>query len=126
MNPSGFGKYVLNALVTAIAGRAVEIAKAELADAKLEVETKVKGLSVGLGLLAAAVGAVGVGLVMLIISGTIALSKVWEPWLSTLVVGGSLVVIAIILGSIGAYKVNRNKNLKPERAIANLQRYFGR
>lgn len=126
MDTAGIGKSILNALMTAIAGRVLGILRTELEDAKLEVKTKAKGLGVGVALVAVAFGLLGVATVMLIISGTIALAEVWPAWLATLVIGGGLLLIAILLASIGAYKVNKNKNLKPERAIANLQRYFGR
>lgn len=126
MKPAGFGSSVLNALMTALAGRVLDILRTELEDAKLEVTTKAKGLGVGAALVAAAAGLLGVAAVMLIISGTIALAEVWPAWLATLVVGGGLLVIAAILAAAGASKVKKNKDLRPQRAINNLQRYFGR
>lgn len=126
MKSAGFGSSILNALMTALAGRVLDILRTEFEDAKLEVKTKAKGLGIGAGLVAIAAGLLGVAAVMLIISGTIALAEVWPAWLATLVIGGGLLVIAVILASIGAYKVKKNKDLRPQRAIDNLQRYFGR
>lgn len=120
------GSTILNALLTALAGRVADILRTQYEDAKLEVQTKAKGLGIGAGLVAIAALMLGVAAVMLIISGTIALAEVWPAWLATLVVGGSLLLISIILIAVGAAKINKNKDLRPTRAIATLQGYFGK
>ncbi len=126
MPNGGFTKYLANALVAAVAGRAAGILRTEVEDAKLEMQTKAKGLGIGAALIAvAAAFAFFAGLVLLA-AAVAGLATVWPVWLSALVIGGGILLIAGILIAIGAAKINKNKNLKPERAIANLSRYFAR
>lgn len=126
MNSAGFGKYVVNALMAAAAGRVSGILRAELEDAKQEVQDKAKGIGIGAALVAAATGFLFFASLVLLAAAVIGLAEVWPAWLAALTIGGGLLLIAAILIAIGAAKINKNKNLKPERAIANLNKYFAR
>ena len=125
MKTGGFGKYLVNALVAAFAGQAVGILRTELDDAKTEMQEKAKGIGIGVGLVAAATSFLFFSLAVFLAAAVIGLAQVWPAWLAALVVGGGLLLIAGILIGVGVSKIKENKDLKPERAITSLRRYFG-
>jgi VIT1/CCC1 family predicted Fe2+/Mn2+ transporter len=123
---AGFGKYVVNALVAATAGRVTGILRSELEDAKEEMQTKAKGLGIGAALVAVATTFLFFATGVLLTAAVIGLAQVWPAWLAALVVGGALLIIAGIFIAAGASKINKNKDLRPERAIAHLTKFFAR
>ena len=125
MKSGGFGKYVLNTLVTLVAGRAMGVVREELDEAKQEIQEKAKGLAVGVAVLGAAAVLMFFTTGVLLAAAVLGLATGWPAWLSALVIGGGALLIALILLGVGVSAINRNKNLKPERAIRNLRRYFG-
>lgn len=124
MNTASFGKYLVNALVAAVAGQAVGIVRTELDDAKTEMQEKAKGIGIGVGVVAAALSFFFFATAVFLAAAVIGLAQVWPAWLAALVVGGGLLLIGGIMVAIGASKIKKNKDLKPERAITNLRRYF--
>jgi hypothetical protein len=126
MKSTGFGKYVVNALVAAAAGRVTGILRTELEDAKLEMQETAKGIGIGAALVGAATGFLFFATAVIVAAGVIGLAQVWPAWLAALTVGGGLLLIAGILIGVGMAKINKNKNLKPERAINNLGKFFAR
>ena len=124
MNTANFGKYLVNALVTAAAGRAAGILRTELEDAKVEVQEKAKGLGIGAAIIAAAGAFLFFATGILLAAAVLGLAEVWPAWLAALVIGGVVVLIAGILIAIASSMIKKNKDLKPERAITNLRRYF--
>ena len=126
MSRGSFGKYLGNALFAAVAGRAATIVRTEVEDAKQEIQTKAKGLGVGAVLVIVAGAFALLSLALMMVAAVVGLANVWPLWLSALVIGGGFLLIAGILIAVGMSAINKNKNLKPERAIANLNRYFGR
>lgn len=123
---SGMAKSLVDALVAALAGRILSVLKTEVENAKEEFQLKLRGLLIGVVVLLVAVGFLCFGVTALLIAGIAALSTIWPLWQAALVVGGGAVVVAGILAWIGGVKVNRNKNLKPERAIANIRGLVGK
>jgi uncharacterized membrane protein YqjE len=121
MSDSNFGKMFVNTIVTAVAGRWISEIKTEVEIAKIEL--KVKGKELGKGaamLLIAAVFAFF--LVLVLLAAAIAgLSEGMPVWAASLIVAGVLLLWVLFLGIWGAYKVNKNKDLKPERAINNIK-----
>ena len=126
MKSAGFGKYVVNALVAATAGRVTGILRSELEDAKVEMQTKAKGLGIGAAFLGMAMAFLFFASGVLLAAAVMGLAQVWPAWLAALVVGGSILVFAGIFIAIGAAKINKNKDLRPERAIAHLSKFFAR
>ncbi len=124
MNTARFGKYLVNALVAAVAGQAVGIMRTEIDDAKTEMVQKAKGIGIGVGLVAGAASFLFFATGTFLVAAVLGLAEVWPAWLAALVVGGALLLIGGLLVAIGAAKINKNKDLKPERAIKNLRRYF--
>lgn len=126
MKSGGFGKYIVNALMAATAGRVTGILRSELEDAKEEMRTKAKGLGIGAALVGVAMTFLFFATGILLAAAVIGLSQVWPAWLAALVIGGAILVIAAILIAIGAATINKNKDLRPERAIAHLSKFFAR
>ena len=124
MNTARFGKYLVNAVVAAVAGQAVGIMRTELDDAKTEMQDKAKGIGIGVGLMVGAASFFFFALGVFLAAAVMGLAEVWPAWLAALVVGGGLLLIGALLVAIGAFMVKKNKDLKPERAITNLRRYF--
>jgi hypothetical protein len=126
MNTSSLVSSIVNALLTALAGRITLVLKTEFNNAKEEVRIKARELTMGVWLIGIGLAFAFFTLAILITGAILALSKVWEPWLAALVVGGTLALIATILIWIGAVKFNKNKNLVPEKAISNVKAYIGK
>jgi hypothetical protein len=124
MNTARFGKFLVNAVVAAVAGQAVGIMRTELEDAKTEMQEKAKGIGIGVGLVAGAASFLFFALGVFLAAAVLGLAEVWPAWLAALVVGGGLLLIGGILIAIGSSKIKKNKDLKPERAISTLRRYF--
>jgi MFS family permease len=123
---SGITKSLVDTLVAALAGRVISVLKTEVENAKEEFQEKLRGLLIGIVVLLVAIGFLCFGVTALLISAIAALSTIWPLWQAALVVGGGAVVVAGILAWIGGFKVNKNKNLKPERAIANIRGLVGK
>ena len=123
---TGFGKYVVNALVAATAGRVTGILRSELEDAKKEMQAKAKGLGIGVALIAVATTFLFFATAVFLTAAVLGLAQVWPAWLAALVVGGAILLIAGIFIAIGAAKIKKNKDLRPERAIGHLTKFFAR
>lgn len=124
-NPN-LGKYIVDALLAAVMGRAVTTIKTELTYAKQEVTAKLKGLGIGAGLIVVAFALFMVAFMLFLVAGFHALTYIWPIWLVALVMGGSLLVLGIILASVGSFKIKKNKDLMPERAINNIKAIFNK
>jgi hypothetical protein len=123
MARSFFDAFSVSSIVSAILGQVSQVVRHELDLAKREFTGKLKGLLAGGILVAIAGGLAGVAMVLLIIAGVAALTIIWPLWLSALVGGGGLLVLALIFLAIGAVKIRKNKDLRPERAVSALKRF---
>ncbi len=123
MARSFFDAFSVNSIVSAILGQVSQVIRHEIELAKREFTHKVKGLLSGGILVAIAGGLTGGAMILLIIAGVSALTLIWPMWLSALVGGGALLVLALIFFAIGAVKIRRNKDLRPERAVSALKRF---
>jgi hypothetical protein len=97
----------LGNLVEQLSEQATRLVRAEIALAKEELAGKAKRSGIGAGLLAFAGVIVFYAVGVLIWSGVIGLSHAWPLWLSALVVGAAMVVLAGILAVVGAKLVQR-------------------
>ena len=112
-----FSKFGVGAILTALFSQATAMFRVELEAAKEEFTKKLKGLAAGTGLVAFAMGLFFVSITLLIIAGVAGLTTIWPLWQAALVVGGGVLVIALIFMAIGAVKIKNNKDLRPERAV---------
>jgi hypothetical protein len=124
-NPN-FGKYVVDAILAAVMGRAVATIKTEVQYAKQEVTTKLKALGIGAGLVAVAMSLFMVAFMLLLVAGFHALTYLWPIWLVAVVMGGSLLLLGLIFVAVGSFKIKKNKDLMPERAINNIKAIFNK
>jgi len=122
----GIAKSLIDALVATVAGRVIQMLKIEVENAKIEIQTKVRGLTQGLAVVAIGASFAFFAIGAMITAAIVGLSYVWPLWLSALVVGAALLLIAGILAWIGGAKVQKNKNLVPEKSIANIKGLLGR
>ncbi|WP_062210814.1 phage holin family protein [Demequina oxidasica] len=121
MSDNNIGKAFVNSVVSAFFGNWISTIKTEFEIAKIELKYKAAELGKGIGMLVGA-AVFGFFLVLLLLTAAVAgLSTALPVWASALVVAGLILVIVLILGIWGAYKVKKNKDIKPERAINNIK-----
>jgi len=113
-----FSKFGVGAILTALLSQATAMFQAELEVAKEEFTKKLKGLAAGTGLVAFAISLFSVSITLLIIAGVAGLTTIWPLWQAALVVGGGVLVLALIFMAIGAVKIKNNRDLRPERAVS--------
>ncbi|MBY4892867.1 phage holin family protein [Rhodobacteraceae bacterium N5(2021)] len=111
-------------LIGDIFSQGVRILRKEASLAKAELSENLGRAGVALGLLVGAVVLALVALVTLAGAGVAGLVAAgWSVWLSALVVGGGLAVIAAIFATIGVRGL-KPESLAPSRSIENVKRDF--
>jgi hypothetical protein len=92
----------------------------EVALAKSEIANGVSNLGMGVGMLAAGALVAFVGFIFLCLAAVYGLSKVVEPWLAALIVGGVVIALGAALVFVGKGKLSSDK-LVPRRTIRTLK-----
>jgi uncharacterized membrane protein YqjE len=87
-----------------------EIVRAEIRLASYEFRQEIVDLKTAAICIAVAAVLVGYGVVFLLLSLVYALSTVWAPWLSALVVGAGVAIIGSVLLGVGVGKLKRPKS----------------
>jgi hypothetical protein len=100
-------------LMEQVSEQATRLVRAEIALAKAEVTEKAKRSGIGVGLLAFALVIVLYAVGVLIWSAIIGLDTVWPLWLSALVIGVAMLLVAGLLGWIGVNQLKKAAS-KPE------------
>lgn len=95
--------------------------RGELELAKAELQTKGKRVGVGAGLAGAAGVLALFGLAAFIAAAIAALALVWPVWLSAVVVGAALLVIAGLLALIGRSQIKQGAPPVPQQAIKGIK-----
>ncbi len=93
----------------------------ELALAKAEVSESIRATKAGAASVATGGAVLLGGFIVLLMSAVFGLSKVMEPWLAALIVGGVVVVIGLIMVSAGKKKFEAS-SFKPERTIHSVNK----
>ena len=96
------------------------LVRQELRLAQVETSNKVDAMQAGLIGVIAGLLLAFCALLILLESLVVGLSKVVEPWLASLIVGGSVAVIALILVAVGQSKL-RLSRMVPERTLESLR-----
>jgi hypothetical protein len=109
-------------LVADLPGLLMDLVREEIEQFKQEMLAKVKAAGIGIGLLLGSAFVALFALMTLIGAAVAGLSTVWPVWLSALVVGGALLVIAIIVALIGIGSLKRGVPPAPTRTIASVKR----
>ena len=104
-----------------VADHARSIVQLEIQLAATELKRKVAALAIGIGL---AVGAAVLGLFALLFglaAATAGIATALPVWLSLLIMFGGVLVLAAMLGAIGAALLRKGSKPVPEQAIAEAQ-----
>lgn len=111
----------LPSLFTELTRETTSLLRHELALARAELSEKISQVETGFGSLAFGAMVAFSGLLVLLASAVLALSKVIEPWLAALIVG---VVVALVgLGLLVKGRHNlKAQNLVPHRTTESLRR----
>ncbi|WP_277207808.1 phage holin family protein [Isoptericola croceus] len=100
-------------LVEQLSEQATRLVRAEIALAKAELAEKAKRSGIGVGLLAAALVIVLYAVGVLIWSAILGLGEAWPLWLSALVVGVAMILLAALMVLIAIRQLKQAAR-KPE------------
>lgn len=91
----------LGALIEHLSEQTTRLVRAEVALAKAELTEKATRSGIGAGLVAGGLAVLAYAFGVLIWAGVLGLDVVWPLWLSALVVGLFLVLVAVVLALVG-------------------------
>ena len=111
----------LGRLVHDLSTQIPELVRSELRLAQAEMKEKGKHAGVGIGMFSGAGLMAFYGLATLIATAVIALALVLPWWLSGLIVGVALLVVAGVLALVGKGQVSEATPAKPERATEGVK-----
>jgi uncharacterized membrane protein YqjE len=103
--------------VRAVSEHATALARLEVRLAKEELREKLSRLGIAAGVTAAALVLVLFGIGFLLAAASAGLDETLPQWLSLLIVGGALVILAALLGAIALRSARRGQPPVPKRAI---------
>ena len=108
-NPPSNGR-PLGEIFRDIVGHIAEIVRAEIRLATLDFRQEILELRTAAICIAVAALLIGYGVVFLLLGLVYALSMVWAPWLSALVVGAGVAIIGSIILGVGVGKLKKPKS----------------
>ena len=108
-------------LIQKASRQTAELVKQEMQLAQLEVKAKGRQFGVGARMFGVAGLLAFYGVAVLIAAAVLGLAEAVDPWLSALIIGGVLVVVAAIVGLVAKGKTSEAMPPKPEKAIASVQ-----
>jgi uncharacterized membrane protein YqjE len=117
----GTDEPTVGALVHQLSEEIPELVRSEIRLAQAEVAEKGRRVGIGLGMFSAAGLLAFFGVATLIATAVMGLAEAVPAWLSALIVGVVLLVVAAAVGLLGKHKVSDGTPLKPERAVAGVQ-----
>ena len=115
------GKRSLFALITELPYLMGQLIRAELELLRQELIARLKGTGIGLGLLIVALNLVVAFVLLLVLAGVFALALLMPTWAAALTIAGVVLVIALIVGAIGAKLVAGTGSPLPTRTIDNVK-----
>lgn len=107
-------------LVKRAASQTAELVRKEMQLGQLELKDKGRRAGKGVGLLGGAGVVAFYGGAALVAAAVLGLAEAVDPWLSALIVGAVLVVIAAVVGLVGKKKTSDALPPKPEQAMASV------
>jgi hypothetical protein len=107
-------------LISQLASQSATLVRDEVALAKREVTEKAASVGADVGVIAIGVAAGFAGTLALSASVIIGLSAYLGAWQAALVVGGALILVAIVLVGVG-YKRLKRENLTPTQTIESIE-----
>ena len=115
------GKRSLFALITELPYLMGQLIRAELELLRQELIARLKGTGIGLGLLIVALNLLVAFVLLLVLAGVFALALLMPTWAAALTIAGVVLVIALIVGVIGAKMVAGTGSPLPSRTIDNVK-----
>jgi len=115
------GKRSLFALITELPYLMGQLIRAELELLRQELIARLKGTGIGLGLLMVALNLLVAFVLLLVLAGVFALALLMPTWAAALTIAGVVLVIALIVGAIGAKMVAGTGSPLPSRTIDNVK-----
>ena len=115
------GKRSLFALITELPYLMGQLIRAELELLRQELIARLKGTGIGLGLLIVALNLLVAFVLLLVLAGVFALALLMPTWAAALTIAGVVLVIALIVGAIGAKMVAGTGSPLPTRTIDNVK-----
>jgi uncharacterized membrane protein YqjE len=112
----------IGALVHDLSQEIPELVRSEIRLAQAEVAQKGREVGTGVGMFSAAGLLAFFGTAALIATAILALAEALPAWLSALIVTVALFALAGIVALVGRKKVSEGQPLKPERAVAGVQK----
>jgi Flp pilus assembly protein TadB len=102
-------------------GQISRLIRDELRAAQVELTDKLKSAGVGVGLLVGALVILLFAFGVLLAAAVLGLSTVFQPWAAALIVGGVLVIIAVVLALLGQKKLKKGVPPLPTESIENVK-----
>lgn len=115
------GRRSLGALLADLPRILSDLIRAEIESLQAELTAKAKAAGVGIGLFAAAGFVLVFALAVFVAAAIAALALVVPLWASALIVGGVLVLLAVILILVGVASLKRGLPPTPDKTIASVQ-----
>lgn len=120
--PGTARKRSLFTLIADIPTLLVELVRGELDSLKQEVIGKLKHAGIGIGLLMGAATFAFFAVLVLIAAAVLGLGTAVPMWLSALIVGAGVLVIAVILALIGIANLKKGVPPAPTRTIDSVKK----
>ena len=108
-------------LIGDLPGYVVDLVKSELEQLKNEIVGKLKAAGIGIGLIVAALAFLFFALGVFTAAAILGLATVLPAWAAALIVGGVLVLIAVILVLIGIALLKRGVPPTPTETIESVK-----
>jgi hypothetical protein len=118
----GAPKRSLFKLLAELPTQLVDLFRAELDSLKQEIATKLKHAGIGIGLLAGAATFLFFAVLVLIGAAVAGLATVLPVWASALIIGGAILLIAVVLGLIGVSNLRKGVPPTPNDTIESVKK----
>lgn len=120
--PTTATKRSLFKLIADIPTLLVDLVRGEFESLKQEILDKLKHAGIGIGLLAAAATFAFFALLVLIAAAVLGLATVVPAWASALIIGGGVLLIAVVLALVGVASLKRGVPPAPTRTILSIKK----
>ena len=115
-------KRSLFALIADIPSLLSNLVRGEIDSLKQEIAAKLKAAGIGIGLLVGAATFAFFAVLVLIAAGVLGLATVLPAWAAALIVGGGILVIAVILALVGIASLKRGVPPAPTKTISSIKK----
>jgi hypothetical protein len=115
------GKKSFLSLLTDVPHLISQLVRAELELLKAELLQKLKATGVGIGLFIVSLNLLLLALLLFIFAGVFALALVLPVWASALIVGGVVLVVAIVVAAVAAKTMSGSSVPTPTETVESIR-----